>query len=102
MYLPDFGYPPILLLRGAALLEVILGDAPEVGVGAGSVPALGNVLRVAADGRDAVVADALSAGARLGQLLEAEHLAVAQQLALLALRDAVGWAAGGAAEGLCG
>ena len=63
---------------------------------------LGDVLRVAADGRDAVVADALSAGARLGQLLEAEHLAVAQQLALLAVRDAVGWAAGGAAEGLCG
>ena len=29
------------LLREAALLEVILADAPEVGVGAGAVPALG-------------------------------------------------------------
>ena len=89
-----------ILLREAALLEVVLGDPAEVWVGAGSVPALWDVARVAADGRHAVLAHALAAGARLGQLLQAEHLPVAQQLPLLAVRDAVGRAAGGAAEGL--
>ena len=89
-----------MLLRGAALLEVALLLAADVRVGAGSVPALGDVVGVAADGRDAVLADALAALPRLGQLLQAERLPVAQQLALLPVHHAAGGTAGGAAEAL--
>ena len=78
------------------------GDGAEVRVGAGSVPALGDVARVVAHGRHAVLADALAADARRRQLLQAEHLPVAQQLPLRAIHHAVRRAAGGAAEVLCG
>ena len=78
------------------------GYGAEVRVGAGSVPALGDVARVVADGRHAVLADALAADARRRQLLQAEHLPVTQQLPLRAIHHAVRRAAGGAAKVLCG